>query len=134
MKKMILIMLICSGYGAVYAQNATNSLKLIIDKNKHIAISTTDASVDMEGYDGDALIIEAVTNKITDNTTAEAQGLTPIPLNNRPVEDNVIGYKLTKETDVLYQVSITTKCKYLHIKVPNHLYLFSIVMFSKQPD
>jgi len=134
MKKIIFLVAIGFGITTGYAQNppgittgdtlksSVNTLKIPVDKTKHIALTTSDASVDVEGYDGDDLIIEAVTNKLKMIIPPEAEGLTHIKLNNRPAEDDTISYKLIADNNI----TISTKCKYLHIKVPNHLYLLSI--------
>lgn len=138
MKKIIFLAAICFDITIGYAQNplritigdtlksSVNTLKIPVDKTKHISLTTSDASVDVEGYDGDDLVIEAVTNKLKIAIPPEAKGLAHIKLNNRPAEDNTISYKLVADNDMLYQIRISTKCKYLHIKVPNHLYLFTI--------
>jgi len=110
-----------------YSQTSnTNVLKLAVDKTKHFAINTSNASIDIEGYDGDELIIEAITNKAPSTVPPEAAGLTKIPFPMRPAEDNTISYKQIGQTDFLNQISITTKCNYLHIKVPNNILLFSL--------
>ena len=110
-----------------YCQRSnTNVLKLAVDKTKHFAINTSNASIDIEGYDGDELIVEAITNKEPAPVPPDAAGLTKIPFAMRPAEDNVINYKQIDQTSFLNQISITTKCNYLHIKVPNNIILFSI--------
>jgi hypothetical protein len=158
MKKIIFLALTGFSFGAGYAQNTisitsepkpnsieisttpqppkstTNVLKIAVDKSRHLAIMTSDASVDIEGYDGNELIIEAVTNKFPRTTPEEATGLTFIKLNNRPAEDNTIGYRLLADNALLVQIGLVTKCKYLHIKVPNHIYLFSIDALNGRPD
>ncbi|MEO8885846.1 MAG: hypothetical protein ABI367_07260 [Mucilaginibacter sp.] len=127
MKKIILLSIIYFCCESVFAQkSATNILKIQVNKTRHIALGTNGASVDIEGYDGDDLIIEAITDKFPKTVPEYAKGLNRIPLSNRPKEDNALGYKLLQDDSLLYQINITTKCKYLHIKVPNHLYLFSI--------
>ena len=115
-------------------KSTTNVLKIAVDKSRHLAIRTFDASVDVEGYDGNELVIEAVTNKFPRIAPVEAAGLSFIPLNNRPAEDNTIGYRLQTDNAMLVQIGITTKCKYLHIKVPNHIYLFTIDANNMLPD
>ena len=107
-------------------QSNTNVLKLAVDKTKHFAISTSNASIDIEGYDGDELIIEAITNKESTPIPPEAAGLTKIPFPMHPAEDNTISYKQISQNGALYQIGITTKCNYLHIKVPNNIKLFSL--------
>jgi len=155
MKKIIFLALTGLSFGTVYAQNTisissepkantisvatppksvTNVLKIAVDKTRHFAISTSDASVDLEGYDGNELIIEAVTNKFQRVIPEEATGLTFIHLENRPAEDNTIGYRLMTDNANLVQISITTKCKYLHITVPNHIILFYINTTNMRPD
>ncbi len=127
MKKIILLSIICLYCENVLAQKSTtNILKLQVNKTRHIALNTIGASVDIVGYDGDELVIEAITNKFQKVVPEYVKGLNHIPLNNRPEEDNALGYKLLQDDSTLYQISISAKCKYLHIKVPNHLYLFSI--------
>ncbi len=158
MKKIIFLALTGFSFGTVYAQNTisvtsdpkpntisvttipqppksiTNVLKIAVDKSRHLAISTSDASVDVEGYDGDELIIEAVTNKFPRVAPPEATGLNFIKLNNRPAEDNTIGYRLETDNAMLVQIGLVTKCKYLHIKVPNHIFLFSINASNMRQD
>ena len=110
-----------------YSQTTnTNVLKLAVDKTKHFAISTSNASIDIEGYDGNELIIEAITNKESTPIPPEAAGLTKIPFPMHPAEDNTISYKQISQNGALYQIGITTKCNYLHIKVPNNIKLFSL--------
>ena len=127
MKKIILLAIICFCCESVFPQKSTtNTLKIQVIKTKHIALSINGASVDVEGYDGDDLIIEAITNKIPKVVPDYVKGLNYIRFNNRPQEDNSLGYKLLRDDSLLYQINISAKCKYVHVKVPNNLYLFSI--------
>jgi hypothetical protein len=110
-----------------YCQRSnTNVLKLAVDKAKHFAINTSNASIDIEGYDGDELIVEATTGKVAAPVPPEAEGLIRIPFAMRPGEDNTISYKQLEQNSTLHQISISTKCNYLHIKVPNNIKLFSV--------
>ncbi len=110
-----------------YGQTSnTNVLKLAVDKTKHFAINTSNASIDIEGYDGDDLIVEATTNKSAAPVPPEAAGLIKIPFAMRPAEDNTISYKQLEQNSTLHQIFISTKCNYLHIKVPNNIKLFSV--------
>lgn len=127
MKKFIFLAIVCFYCKSVFAQiNSTNILKIQVSKTKSIALDINGASVDVEGYDGDDLIIEAVTNKIPKVVPEYVKGLNHVEFSNRPKEDNSLGYKLLKDDSLFYQVSISAKCKYVHVKVPNNLYLFSI--------
>lgn len=117
----------CFYYQSMFAQkSATNTLKIQVSKTRHIALGINGASVDIEGYDGDDLIIESTINKFEKVVPNYVKGLNHIPLSNRPKEDNALSYKLIQDDSLLYQINISTKCKYVHVKVPNNLYLFSI--------
>lgn len=127
MKKIILLAIISFVFEAVNAQKSlTNILKIQVNKTRHIAVGINGASVEVEGYDGDELIIEAITNKFQKVVPEYTSGLKYIEFNNRPKEDNSLGYKLLQDDSLLYQINLSAKCKYVHIKVPNNLYLFSI--------
>ncbi|MEO8887271.1 MAG: hypothetical protein ABI367_14490 [Mucilaginibacter sp.] len=133
MKKIIFLAAIGLRLTVGYAQtqlgtptaNTLKSLKIPVDKTKSITVNTSEVSVDMEGYDGDSLIIEDITNKLKKITPPEAEGLKLVKLDDRPSEkNNDISYKLTASgSNMSYQISAPTQCKYLHIKVPNNLYV-----------
>lgn len=128
MKKITLIILTVFAFGISNAQTVNNSLKISIDKTKHIAIDVRQAWVDLEGYDGDEIIIEPSTKRIPQNMPLAAASLSLIKGTNTEPEDNTISYRMIGAplAPQLFQFAVISKCKYLHILVPNNLNLLSI--------
>jgi hypothetical protein len=135
MRKFIFLVSCILFFGMVNAQNTTNTIRISVrNMNKHIAVSAWDCSVDVEGYDGDDLIIEADSLVRQNIIPGEAAGLRLIPISKLPEKNDELGYKVLPETNFLYQISITGRLKHLRIRVPNNLSIFSILLNSLLPD
>ncbi|GAB2984439.1 hypothetical protein GCM10027049_22800 [Mucilaginibacter puniceus] len=128
MKKLILIAIagLCISTG--YAQNSQSvasvkplkSVKMLLDKNRRIMVYVVDVSAEVEGYDGDSLIIEDITHQFKKVIPAEANGLKRINLNSgqsaiKEIACNVLAGSST------YQITAPTECERLRIKIPNNL-------------
>ncbi len=132
MKKSYLLIIFIYCFNNVSAQN---NLKIPVrNMEKHIAVVVWDASLDIEGYDGDELIIERTTFETKNEFSDKVAGLKNIPLNDGLKEDSIITYKIREDNKILFQINITSRFKNLHIKVPNNLKLFSITSNSLFPD
>jgi len=136
-----------------YAQKDPQITRIAIGKGKELNLTTIDAKVDVEGYPGDSLIIEAV--PYTPPTPTRAAGLKHIvfPMtrfmpnvpdaaerNKKLLQDSIFkatgadsALRYTIETrDNEVKILITRNYKKLHIRVPENLSFVSL--FSESPD
>lgn len=121
MKRIIFLTVISLGITAVHAQKLTGkmALNMPVDNTKNLEFYITDASVDIEGYDGANLIIEA---DAIDNTAIIPPGAEGLQLikSDRPAEKKPLDYKqIASGTSIIYQLTGSTNCNRIHIMVPN---------------
>lgn len=131
MKQAILLVLLHLFMGVTYAQTAFKRLTLSVGKGSEIAIITGNASVDIQGYDGDYIVVEHAPAR--QKTTSLQDGLTEVALNNRGEEDSVITYTAVEKNN-LFKINITSNWKHLSIKIPNTTSLFSIQSTTLMPE
>lgn len=131
MKKNIILFGFILGFASAYAQK---SISIPVRKlEKHIALMVWDTSVEMEGYDGDDLIIEVVSREVPE-VLQDAAGLKNIPLGNAPRQDTGITYTEITEPSFLHQINLKGKFRMLHLKVPNNMPLFSVSTINLLSD
>jgi len=124
MKKIVILSLLCYCYLSTTAQS---SLKIPVRHlQKHVALLIWDASLNIEGYDGDDLIIQRQDPHSEEEISNQTAGLKNINLDNKLKEDSSMTYKVVADNENLFQINLTGRFENLHVKVPNNLKLFSI--------
>lgn len=126
MKKQLLLILTIFGFTATYSQS---SLKLHVGKSKSLQLFTSDGSVDIQGYDGDTLLIEAL--KVKETAPAAANGLFYIPTTDKDTQDS-ISYRIQDTLNYL-TVQVLGTYRHLHIRVPNNLPHADFEIYSQMP-
>lgn len=118
--KLIVYLLLMLTIETAMAQNTKINVKLP-SKSTTFGFRIEASNVDIEGYDGDDIIIEMIP-KIIDKTPIEATGLKhiAIPAREKEIGENTLNPKI-KENRELNGISITIpacNCERINIKVP----------------
>lgn len=131
MKRIIIFGLLGLSFTAARAQESFKFNPMAV-KTQYLRITTDDASVDFEGYDGDALIVERV--KTPESVPALAKGLNRLLLHNEPVRDS-IGCKILKNDSTFLDLWVRGTYKHLRIRIPNHRFSGIIIQaYSSMPQ
>lgn len=112
------------GLNICLAQNTQIVVKPTV-KNMGVILSTTEPYIDIEGYDGDDILIEMVA-RAQNIIPKEATGLKRIPTGKKDNEANILNTKI-QENKRLTNITITLpacNCERVKIKVPKNPVLY----------
>lgn len=126
-----LIMFLISNSGIVFAQKASNSFTFPA-KGKQIIIDSKEASMDIEGYDGNDLVIEPYIPSTSASVTEINKGLNLI--SEIIPESNTINPTILKQDASLISILLPKgECRHLKIKVPRNAHL-KVQFFDVSPN
>jgi hypothetical protein len=122
MKKIILIILFTSSYGAGFAQTPPFRVRLY-HETEPVYFTLEQTSADIEGYDGDEIIVEAVPSP-PESIPAAAAGLKQIAVPGNTKEDLNIRPRM-QDDNAAMRISIPPgNYRHLLIKVPRTALVF----------
>lgn len=126
-----LIMFLISYSGIAFAQKASNSFTFPA-KGKQIIIDAKEASMDIEGYDGNDLIIEPYIPLRYVSFTEANKGLTLI--SEIIPESNTINPTIIKQDASLISILLPKgECRHLNIKIPRNAH-FKVDFSDTSPN
>jgi hypothetical protein len=132
MKKLILVLLLIACADLCKAQYSIDVFK-IPAKSKNIFISSKDASLDIVGYDGDDLVIQAFSEAPVPKAPSAASGLTLI--SSGTVTDGSFKPEIKQETDKVLSINIPRSgFKNIRVLVPKNAYLNVIFASPVKPQ
>lgn len=117
MQKFISIVFLMAYTGVAFAQKVSNTITFPA-KGKQIIIDSKEASMDIEGYEGDDLIIEPYATFTSAPVFEATNGLKLI--SEVIPESNIINPKIIKQDASVISILLSKgDCRYLKIKVPH---------------
>lgn len=118
---MILFLVLLFGYIVSFGQSQA-ILKYQV-KGKQVIIDDQEASLAIEGYDGDELIIEPYISTVTEKIPSDATGLSLLQ-SAIEKEDNIVHPEVLKNEANLFSIRfLKSNCRHLRIKIPQNAHL-----------
>jgi len=122
MKKINLLLIIFFSCQLGFGQVTSNSIKYPV-KDKQIIIDAQEASLIIEGYNGNNIVIEPAITTMQGQLPPEAAGLSLIA-SAIEKEDDIIHSEVLKNDVGVFSIRLLkSNCRHLHIMVPKDAYL-----------